>query len=69
MNWITNHPQSIKGMWPRRIGCDYIEGLPKATDTYTVEQLINQNIIGVYVDMPIEEYRLLPTVRSPKEIK
>lgn len=65
--WITNHPKSIKGLWPRRDGVDYIQGEPKATDVYSIEQLKNQNIIGVYVDIPAEQYYTLPIITKPKK--
>jgi hypothetical protein len=64
MIWITNHPKPLKGMWPRRVGCTYIEGEPKATFVYTVEQLKEQGLVGVYVDMPVEEYEQLPLAKS-----
>lgn len=65
--WITNHPKSVKGLWPRRDGVEYIEGMPKATLVYSVEDLIKQNIIGVYVDMTPEEYYKLHIINSPKK--
>lgn len=67
--WVTNHPKSIQGLWPRRVGCTYIEGEPKKTDVYTSEDLKKQNIIGVYVDMKPDDYYSLPVVRTPKELK
>jgi hypothetical protein len=42
MLWITNHPKSLKGLWPRRAGCVYIEGEPRGTFAYTAEQLREQ---------------------------
>ena len=68
MNWITNHPKPLKGLWPRRIGCEYIEGEPRATEECSVEILKEQGLIGVYVDMPLDKYFKLPVVRSPREI-
>ena len=65
--WITNHPKSVKGLWPRRDGVQYLEGEPKATSVYTVEDLKKQKIIGVYVDMIAEDYYKLPLINSPKK--
>jgi hypothetical protein len=67
MIWITNHPKPLKGMWPRRVGCTYVEGEPKGTDLYSPEQLKQKKIIGVYVDMSAVQYRSLPVARNPKE--
>jgi hypothetical protein len=61
--WITNHPKSVKGLWPRRDGVEYIEGEPKATSVYSVEDLQKQNIIGVYVDITSDEYYKLPIIK------
>jgi len=69
LNWITNHPKPIKGMWPRRVGVAYIEGEPKATDAFTSEELKSQGLIGVYVDMPLHDYRELRIARNPSEMK
>lgn len=63
--WITNHPKSVKGMWPRRDGVEYIEGDPKATLKNSVEELKMQQLIGVYVDMDEETYRKLPVIWKP----
>jgi len=68
MLWITNHPKSLKGLWPRRAGCVYIEGEPKATFYYTQAQLKKQGCVGAYVNMPLEEYSRLPIVRTPQEL-
>lgn len=65
--WITNHPKPLKGMWPRRVGCTYIEGDPKETPCMSVEALKGEGYIGVYVDMPAVQYRSLPVARNPKE--
>lgn len=67
--WITNQPKSIKSLWPRRIGVEYIEGPPKATSVYSVEELAEQKLIGVYVRMNEEEYRKLPLARNQEEFK
>ena len=67
MIWITNHPKPLKGMWPRRVGCTYIEGDPQGTDAFTVEQLKAQGNIGVYVEIPAAEYYRLPVAYNPKE--
>jgi len=69
MIWITNHPKSLKGLWPRRAGCTYIEGEPKGTDIYSSAELSACDYVGIYVDMPEEEYRKLPVVRTPAELK
>ena len=63
--WITNHPKSLKGMWPRRAGVTYIEGPPKSTEAYSVSELVSQGLVGAYVDMPEAEYRKLPLIRTP----
>lgn len=60
MLWITNHPKSYKGLIPRRIGVEYFDGEPKATNTYTIEELKSQNLVGVYIDITLEEYRKFP---------
>ncbi len=65
--WITNHPKPLKGMWPRRVGCEYLEGDPQGTDSLRVDELKQQGYIGVYVDMPAVQYRSLPVARNPKE--
>lgn len=67
--WVTNHPKSLKGMWPRRIGAVYIEGPPKATTVHTTDELARQGLVGAYVDMNEAEYRNLPLARTPAELK
>jgi len=67
MIWITNHPKPLKGMWPRCVGCTYVEGEPMGTDSLRVDELKRQGYIGVYVDMPAVQYRSLPVARNPKE--
>ena len=67
MIWITNHPKPLKGMWPRRVGCTYLEGEPKGTDSLRVDELKAQGYIGVYVDMSQQDYRQLPLARNPME--
>jgi hypothetical protein len=69
MLWITNHPKSLKGLWPRRAGCVYIEGEPRGTFAYTAEQLREQGLVGAYVNMPEDEYRKLPIVKNPQDMK
>jgi hypothetical protein len=68
MTWITNHPKPLKGMWPRRAGCTYLEGEPKGTDSLRVEELKAQGYIGVYVDMPQQEYWQLPVAKNPMDL-
>lgn len=67
--WVTNHPKSLKGMWPRRIGVVYLEGRPKATEAHTSEELESQGLVGAYVDMDEAEYRKLPLARTPADLK
>lgn len=67
MLWITNHPKPLKGLWPRRVGCTYIEGAPQATEARTSEDLKNCGLIGVYVNMSAAEYYRLPVADNPKE--
>ena len=67
--WVTNHPKTVKGMWPRRIGVVYIEGPPKATESRTAEKLASEGLVGVYVDMDENEYRKLPLARTPADMK
>jgi len=69
MTWITNHPKSLKGLWPRRAGYTYIEGEPKKTEACSVQNLKSCGIIGIYVDMPDEDYRKLPIVKNPNELR
>ena len=64
MNWVTNIPRSIKGLWPRRSGVEYIEGPPQATAEFTVEQLQQRRIVGAYVDIPLEQYYQLPRIKQ-----
>lgn len=66
LTWITNNPKSVKSLWPRRFGVEYIEGAPKATDIYSVEELRAQNIIGVYANISKDTYNKLPLIKSPK---
>ena len=54
--WITNHPRTFKACIPRRIGVEYFDGDPKPTKEYTVEQLKANGIVGVYVNISMEEY-------------
>jgi hypothetical protein len=54
-------------MWPRRVGCEYVEDEPKDTDALRVEELKAQGYIGVYVDMSDSEYRKLPVAKNPQE--
>jgi hypothetical protein len=51
-------------MWPRRVGCECVEGEPKGTDALRVEELKAQGYIGVYVDMSDSEYRKLPVDKN-----
>lgn len=67
MTWITNHPKPLKGMWPRRVGCEYVEGDPRGTDRYSDAVLKEHGLIGVYVDMPLDDYHKLPVARNPQE--
>lgn len=67
MTWITNHPKPLKGMWPRRVGCEYVEGEPKGTDALRVDELKAQGYVGAYVGMSDREYRKLPVARNPQE--
>jgi hypothetical protein len=67
--WITNHPRSLKGLWPRRAGVQYIEGSPHATEWRTSEQLTAEGLIGVYVQgMTREEYRSHPLAHTPQDL-
>jgi len=68
LRWITNFPASVKGLWPRRAGVEYLEGPPKATEEFTVQEFAGMNYVGVYVDMPEDDYRKLPLVRTPMEL-
>lgn len=68
MNWVTNHPKSVRGMWPRRAGVEYHEGAPQSTEAHTSEELARQGLVGVFVDMPLDQYRQLPLVKNPSEI-
>jgi hypothetical protein len=65
MNWITNHPKPLKGMWPRRKNAEYFEGEPKGTDKYSSEFLARQGLIGVYVKEPLSEYYKREVIRRP----
>lgn len=65
MTWITNHPKPLKGMWPRRVGCKYVEGAPRFM--HDMAGLKTSHLIGVYVDMPDSEYRKLPVAKNPQE--
>ena len=67
MHWITNHPRTHKGMWPRRENVNYIDGPPKATDDYSVEDFENMRIVGVYVDISLEEYKNHELIWKPKK--
>lgn len=69
MIWITNHPKSLKGLWPRRAGCVYIEGDPMGSDSIHVDELKARGYVGAYVDMPYNEYKKLPIVKTPQELK
>ena len=60
MTWITNHPRTYKGLIPRRIGVEYFDGEPKATDEYSIEQMKEAGLVGVYVNISKEEYYKLP---------
>ena len=53
-DWLTNHPRSIKGWWPRRDVKIY-QGRPKATDTFTVEQLEGMGQVGAYLAEDVPE--------------
>ena len=66
--WVTNNPKTIKSLWPRRSGVEYLQGPPKATFKYTAEELAKTGLVGVYVDMPEASYRALPVVRTPEEL-
>lgn len=67
LTWITNTPPPLQGLWPRREGVEYVEGRPKATAEYSVEELESQGLIGAYVKMSLSEYRKLPKINSPKK--
>ncbi len=67
-DWVTNHPVSIKGWWPRRTA-KYKEGRPKPTLDFSVEDFESKGYIGIYLDEEVESYYSLPLVKNPKELK
>ena len=53
-DWITNNAGHIAGYWPRRDAL-IVEGPPRATHKYTVEELQGQKIVGLYLDEDIPQ--------------
>lgn len=66
-DWITNHCGSLKSFWPRR-NVLYKEGPPKETEKYSVDELINQGIVGIYLEEDVVDYYSLNQV-YPKQYK
>ena len=52
--WLTNHPRSYRGWFPRR-DVKLRDGVPRATDTYFSCELIEKGIVGVYLDEDVPE--------------
>lgn len=52
--WLTNHPRTYRGWFPRR-DAKMVDGPPKATDKYTVDELLAMKQVGVYLDEDIED--------------
>lgn len=65
--WITNHPKSLAGLWPRRVGCEYVEMEPRGTPFRSTEQAKVDGDIGIGVRMKAEDYYALPVAKNPKE--
>lgn len=63
-DWVTNHPKSIKGYWPRR-AVPLMEGAPKLADGYEGSKLVGiylaDNLLAPLVFYPLcatpDEYR------------
>lgn len=53
-DWITNVPKNIKSLWPRR-NVKMVQGEPKATETFSVDDLKSRGIVGAYLDEDIPE--------------
>jgi hypothetical protein len=52
--WVANNPDSIMSYWPRRDAA-LREGTPNATFRYTVQELLDMNFVGIYLDEDIPE--------------
>ena len=52
--WLTNHPRTYRGWFPRRDALMY-DGPPKATEAYTSEELAEKRIVGVYLNEDVPE--------------
>lgn len=66
-HWLTNNPKTIKSWYPRRAVKLY-EGDPKATDTYSVDELKSMGIVGIYLDEDLEVcIKELPLCKNQKE--
>lgn len=67
-DWVTNHPGSMRGWWPRRAGVSYQEGPPSATHQFTADELSARGMVGIYLaaDCPdyLERELILPTDKS-----
>ncbi len=66
-DWITNHPKSLKSFWPRR-PIFYLEGKPKETFKYSVEDFLNMDYIGIYAGEDVDNYFSLPKFFTQKDI-
>jgi len=68
-SWVTNTPKTIKGYWPRRVA-DFVEGPPKATKSYSVEELTALELVGVYLGEDLEvPLKALPLARNFKDFE
>jgi hypothetical protein len=65
--WLTNHPKPLNSFWPRR-PITYVEGDPKETSKYSVEDLIAMDYIGIYSGEDVIDYFNLPRFYNQKDI-
>lgn len=66
-DWLTNNMKTIHSWWPRR-GVKMVQGPPKETTKYTVEDFEKMGMIGIYLDEDLENsWESYPMCKNPKE--
>ena len=66
-DWLTNNPKTIRSWYPRR-SVKMVEGKPKETGEYTVEELESKGMIGIYLDEDLaHEWEEYPLCGNPRE--
>lgn len=55
-DWVTNYPKPIDKWKFKRKNIKYREGLPKATNWYSIDEFIEMGYVGIYLDEDVDSY-------------